>query len=58
MSDLIILSQIKDINEKIDKEIKMYEEMLGKCELRLGLLREERRQLVEVINILANEKNK
>ena len=58
MSNLIILSQIKDINAKIDKEIEMYEEMLGKCESKLSFLREERRQLIEVISILAHEKNK
>ena len=58
MTKLIVLSHIRDINEKIDKEIEFYEQRLNKTEFRLDILREERRQLVELLDILANEKNK
>ena len=55
---LIILSEIIEINNKIDKEIEFYEQQLHKTEFRLDVLREERRQLVELLGILAEEKNK
>ena len=55
---LIILSEIIEINNKIDKEIEFYEQQLHKTEFRLDVLREERRQLVELLGILAEERNK
>ena len=55
---LIILSEIREINDKIEKEIEFYEQQLHKTEFRLDVLREERRQLVELLGILAEEKNK
>ena len=58
MSEIILLSQIRDINEKINNEIEFYEQQLHKTEFRLDILREERRQLVELLDILANERNK
>ena len=58
MTNLIILQTIIDINKRIDDELEFYNEQLKKTELRLTILREEQRQLLELINILEQEKNK
>lgn len=58
MTNLIILQTIIDINKRIDEELEFYNEQLKKTELRLTILREEQRQLLELINILEQEKNK
>ena len=58
MSKLIILQEIRDLNQKINDEIEHYNHLLSKCETRLYILQEERRQLLELIAILEAEKNK
>ena len=58
MSDIIILGSIRDINNKIEREIEFYTEQLNKAETRLSILQEERRQLIELLCILEQEKNK
>ena len=58
MSDIIILDSIRDINNKIEREIEFYTEQLNKAETRLSILQEERRQLIELLCILEQEKNK
>ena len=58
MTKLIILDTIRDLNAKIDREVEYYESQLAKTELRLTILQEERRQLLELLEILEGEKNK
>ena len=58
MTKLIILDNIRDLNKKIEREMEFYQEKLKKAEFRLSVLEEERRQLLEVLEILEGEKNK
>ena len=58
MSEIIILQQVRDLRIRIEEELEYYNHLLDKCEARMYILREEHRQLVELINILEAEKEK
>ena len=55
---IIRLDDIRNINEKIDKEVEFYTKQLEDAEKRLSLLESERKMLVELLRILENERNK
>ena len=55
---IIRLEDIRDINQKIDKEVEFYTKQLEAAEKRLSLLESERKMLVELLRILENERNK
>ena len=55
---IIRLEDIRNINEKIDQEVEFYTKQLEAAERRLSLLESERRMLVELLQILENERNK
>ena len=55
---IIRLDDIRNINEKIDKEVEFYTKQLEAAERRLSLLESERKMLVELLHILENERNK
>ena len=57
MSKVIILSEVLALNERIREEIKVYEKQLQKCEMRMSILRQERQQLVTLLEILEGELN-
>ena len=58
MSELIILDTIRDINRRIDKDIEFYQGKLDEANTRLSILMVEKQQLVDLLNILEQEKNK
>ena len=58
MTKVILLETIRDLNKRIDDEIAYYSEMLDRTNTRLTILNEERRQLLELLQILEKEKNK
>ena len=58
MTKLIILDTIRDLNAKIEREVEYYEAQLAKTEFRLSVLEQERKQLLELLQILEGEKNK
>ena len=58
MSEVIILQHVRDLRIRIEEELEYYNHLLDKCEARMYILREEHRQLVELINILEQEKEK
>ena len=58
MTELILLDTIRDINKRIDQDIEFYQDRLDKANTRLAILKVERQQLVDLINILEKEKNK
>ena len=58
MTKVILLETIRDLNKRIDDEITYYNEMLERTNTRLTILNEERRQLMELLDILQKEKNK
>ena len=58
MTRVILLETIRDLNKRIDDEIAYYNEMLDRTNTRLTILNEERRQLLELLQILEKEKNK
>ena len=58
MSEIIVLQQVRDLRIRIEEELEYYNHLLDKCEARMYILREEHRQLVELINILEQEKEK
>ena len=56
MTKVIILSQIRELNQRIDEEIEYYNEKLDKAQFRLSIINEEIRQLNELLDILEKEK--
>ena len=58
MSKIVILETIRDINRRTDEDIAFYQKKLDEANLRLGILLVEKQQLVDLLNILEQEKNK
>ena len=58
MSNIIVLQERIDLRTRIDEELEYYNHLLDKCETRMYILREEHKQLLELINILEAEKEK
>ena len=58
MSKIVILQTIRDINRRIDEDIEFYQKKLDEANTRLAILKVERQQLVDLLNILEQEKNK
>ena len=58
MTELIMLDVVRDINRRIDDDIEFYQGQLDKANTRLAILKLERQQLVDLINILEGERNK
>ena len=56
MTKVIILSQIRELNQRIDEEIEYYNEKLDKAQFRLSIINEEIRQLNELLDILEKER--
>ena len=55
---IVSLSEVRDINEKIDKQLEFYRTRVEKLELRLSITQQELDQTLELIEILENERNK
>ena len=58
MTEVIILETIRDINNRINEDIEFYQGKLDQANTRLAILKVERQQLVDLINILEAERNK
>ena len=58
MTELILLDTIRDINRRINEDIEFYQEKLDQANTRLAILKVERQQLIDLINILEGERNK
>ena len=58
MSEVLILETIRDINRRINDDIEFYQEKLDQANTRLAILKIERQQLIDLINILEGERNK
>ena len=58
MSKIVILQTIRDINRRIDEDIEFYQKKMDEANTRLAILKVERQQLVDLLNILEQEKNK
>ena len=58
MTELIILDTIRDINRRIDADIEFYQKKLDEANTRLAILKVERQQLIDLMNILEAERNK
>ena len=58
MSEVLILETIRDINRRITEDINFYQKKLDEANFRLGILKVERQQLIDLINILEAERNK
>ena len=58
MTELIILDTIRDINRRIDADIELYQKKLDEANTRLAILKVERQQLIDLMNILEAERNK
>ena len=58
MSEIVILQTIRDINRRIDDDIAFYQGKLDQANTRLAILLVEKQQLVDLLNILEQEKNK
>ena len=58
MTEVIILETIRDINKRINADIEFYQSKLDQANTRLAILKVERQQLVDLINILEAERNK
>ena len=58
MTELIILDTIRDLNRRINEDIEFYQGKLDQANTRLAILKVERQQLVDLINILEAERNK
>ena len=58
MSNVIVLQKVLDLRTRIEEELEYYNHLLDKCEARMYILREEHRQLVDLIQILEQEKEK
>ena len=58
MTELILLDTIRDINRRINDDIEFYQEKLDQANTRLAILKIERQQLIDLINILEGERNK
>ena len=55
---IIVLQTIRDINRRIDEDIEFYQKKLDEANTRLGILLAEKQQLVDLLQILEQEKNK
>ena len=58
MTEVIILDTIRDINRRIDADIEFYQKKLDEANTRLAILKVERQQLIDLMNILEAERNK
>ena len=58
MTGLILLDTIRDLNRRINEDIEFYQGKLDQANTRLAILKVERQQLVDLINILEAERNK
>ena len=58
MNEITILQTVRDINRRITEDINFYQKKLDEANFRLGVLKIERQQLVDLINILEAERNK
>ena len=58
MTELIILDTIRDLNRRIDADIEIYQKKLDEANTRLAILKVERQQLIDLMNILEAERNK
>ena len=58
MNEITILQTVRDINRRITEDINFYQKKLDEVNFRLGVLKIERQQLVDLINILEAERNK
>ena len=58
MTELIILDTTRDLNRRINEDIEFYQGKLDQANTRLAILKVERQQLVDLINILEAERNK
>ena len=58
MTELILLDTIRDLNRRINEDIEFYQGKLDQANTRLAILKVERQQLVDLINILEAERNK
>ena len=58
MTELIILDTIRDLNRRIDADIEFYQGKLDQANTRLAILKVERQQLIDLMNILEAERNK
>ena len=58
MTELIILDTIRDLNRRIDADIEFYQKKLDEANTRLAILKVERQQLIDLMNILEAERNK
>ena len=55
---IISLSEVRDINEKIEKQLEFYQARKEKLELRLSMAQRELDQTVWLIDVLEKERNK
>ena len=55
---LAILDTIRDLNRRIDADIEFYQKKLDEANTRLAILKVERQQLIDLMNILEAERNK
>ena len=58
MPKIIVLQEVRDLKIRINEELEYYAHLLEKCEARMYILREEHKQLTELIKILEQEKEK
>ena len=58
MSEIILLDTIRDINRRIEQDIEFYQKKLDEANTRLAILMVEKQQLLDLLNILEQEKNK
>ena len=58
MSKIIILQDVIDLRTRVNEEIEWMEHLLQKCEARLFILEQERKSIVETLQILEREKEK
>ena len=58
MTEVIILETIRDINKRINEDIEFYQSKLDQANTRLAILKVERQQLIDLMNILEAERNK
>ena len=58
MSKIITLEDVRNTNEKIDKDLEFYQARKEKLELRLSMAQRELDQTLWLIDVLEKERNK
>ena len=58
MTKIISLQEVMKLRGKVEKEIEFYQDRLKQSDLRLSIIQEERRQLIELLDILEKEKER